>query len=76
MPNKKNQDSHHFADNLKDNLKETFENLHVDEEMEKMKKTAKEIADVSTEFIKKYPLQTVAGAAVVGFLIGIMVRRD
>ena len=72
MPNKKKIEN----DDLVENLKESFENINVDEELEKMQATAKQVADVATEFIRKYPLQTVVGAAAAGFLIGVLVKRD
>ena len=53
-----------------------IENLNIDEELEKLQATAKEVADTATEFIRKYPVQTVLGAAAVGFLIGVLVKRD
>lgn len=61
---------------LTDDLKETFEKMDVDEEILKLQETADEVAHVATDFIRKYPIQTVLGAAAVGFLIGVLIKRD
>ena len=61
-----------LADHLANDLKKVIEDLDDNEDVTKMKAQAKEVADVATEFIREYPLQTVAGAAVVGLLIGYL----
>ncbi len=58
-----------------DDLKKVLENLDEQEDVVLMKKKAKEVADVATEFIKEYPLQTVISAAVVGLAIGYFIGR-
>lgn len=62
-----------LAEHLEDELKKVIENLDEQEDVVKMKKQAKEIADVASEFIKEHPLQTVVGAAVVGLAIGFLI---
>ncbi len=64
-----------LADQLTDDLKKVIENLDEQDDVVKMKKQAKEVADVATEFIKEYPLQTVAGAAVIGLALGYLIGR-
>ncbi len=61
-----------LADHLADDLKKMIENLDDNEDVVKMKAHAKEIAEVATEFIREYPLQSLAGAAVVGLALGYL----
>lgn len=61
------------SEQLTENLKKVIENLDEHEDVVKMKKQAKEVADVATEFIKEHPLQSVFGAAVVGLAIGYLI---
>lgn len=37
---------------------------------------AEDAMDVSVDFVKKHPLSTVAGAAAIGFLAGILIRGN
>lgn len=37
---------------------------------------AEEYYDTSVDFVKKYPVSTVAGAAAIGFIAGILLRRS
>lgn len=39
------------------------------------KERAEEYYDNSVDFVKKYPVSTVAGAAAIGFLAGVLLRR-
>lgn len=73
--NKSTDSSVSLTDQLTDDLKKVLENLDDQEDVVKMKKQAKEVADVATEFIKEYPMQTVVGAAVVGFAFGYLMGR-
>ena len=59
---KKNQENNAFVDDAK----EKFENLHG---------KLDELGDTIAEITKKYPLQTLAAAAVVGFLAAQLLRR-
>jgi ElaB/YqjD/DUF883 family membrane-anchored ribosome-binding protein len=67
-------DKKNFSD-FADNLKEAFENIEDNEDVAAMKESAKEIADTATELIRKYPLQSVIGAAVIGFALGSLLNR-
>lgn len=60
---------------IQDEIKAAIENLGVDEDLKAMQDSAKEIADVATEFIRKYPLQSVVGAAAIGFVLGSWLNR-
>lgn len=62
-----------LADQLTDDLKKVIENLDEQEDVVKIKAQAKVVADVATEFIREYPLQTVLGAAAVGIALGCLI---
>ena len=46
-----------LADQIADDLKKVIENLDEQEDVVKLKKQAKEVAVVATEFIREYPVQ-------------------
>jgi ElaB/YqjD/DUF883 family membrane-anchored ribosome-binding protein len=56
-------------------LKETLKDIDQDEDVTAMKETAKEVADVASEFIKKYPIQSVLGAVAIGFILGNLTSK-
>ncbi|MBC7466196.1 MAG: hypothetical protein H7256_09395 [Bdellovibrio sp.] len=58
-----------------DQIKKTFENFDTEEEIQAIQQTAKEAADVATDFIRKYPIQSVLGAAVIGFLLASVMKK-
>lgn len=60
-----------FAENLKEKIGESLNH----EDVQAMKETAQEVADSATDFIRKYPLQSVLGAAVVGFALASLLNR-
>lgn len=68
-----------FADNvsekLTESLKEAFGKLEHQEDVQALKQSAKEVADTATEFIRKYPLQSVIGAAIIGFAVGSLLNK-
>lgn len=64
-----------LADHLADDLKKIIEDLDDNADVVKMKAQAKEVADVATQFIREYPLQTVACATVVGLALGYLIGR-
>ncbi len=64
-----------LSETLKETLKETFGQFAGSEDIEAMKESAKEIADTASDFIRKYPVQSIAGAVVVGFIIGNLNSR-
>ena len=57
-----------FANGIIDSITE-----HPD--MEQAKKLAGDLADQSAEFIRKYPLQSVCGAAAIGFMLGAFLAK-
>ncbi len=72
-----------ITENLSETLKETFnqtlgqfaDNEDIDAMKDAMVKSTKEMADAASDFIRKYPVQTVAGAVVIGFIIGNLNSR-
>lgn len=64
-----------LSDDLAADFKKVLENLDEQEDVVRMKKQAKEVADRAAEFIKEYPVQTVVGAAVIGLALGYLIGR-
>lgn len=64
-----------LAEDLATDLKKVIEDLEDNEDVVKLKAQAKEVADVATEFIREYPLQTFVGAAAVGIALGYLIGR-
>jgi ElaB/YqjD/DUF883 family membrane-anchored ribosome-binding protein len=58
---------------MKNNELPEFELPKVDPE--KLKELAADAAKTATDFIKKYPLESVGGALAVGVLIGLFINR-
>ena len=58
-----------------DSLKEKLSALEDSEEWEQLKKMAATMGDDAAVFVRKYPLQSVAGAAALGFLLGVALGR-
>ncbi|MFZ3230662.1 MAG: hypothetical protein WA160_10695 [Pseudobdellovibrio sp.] len=44
-------------------------------DVEALNKKTKELADTATDFIRKYPVQSVLGAAAIGFIIGSFLKK-
>lgn len=63
------------ADETTQDIKERFSKLKEAPEIEEMKKLASELAEDAAVFVKKYPIQSVLGAAAVGFLLGSLLNR-
>ena len=72
---KHHEHEHQQASEFIENLKSTIENFDAEESAQAMQESAKEIADVATEFIRKYPIQSVLGAAAIGFLVCAFIKR-
>lgn len=71
MDKKQAQDfSENISTQFSESLKKAFEKVENTEDIQAMKDSAKEVADVATDFIRKYPLQSVLGATILGFVLG------
>lgn len=67
--------SENVSNKLSESLKEALEKMEHNEDVQIMKDSAKEVADAATEFIRKYPLQSVFGAAALGFILASLINR-
>jgi len=52
---------------------DTTESSHYDPE--KIKALASQAANVASKFIKKHPIESVAGAMALGLVIGLLINR-
>lgn len=76
MDKKQTQD---FAENisskLSEDLKEAFKKIESNEDIQAMKDSAKEVADAATDFIRKYPIQSVLGGIAIGFFLSSIINK-
>lgn len=63
----------HVAANVSDKLQRGEQSAQ--ELYEMARERAEDALDVSTDFVKRYPFYTVAGAAVIGLFAGMLLRR-
>lgn len=76
MDKKQAQDfSENISTQLSESLKEALNKMEHNEDMQAMKASAKEVADSASDFIRKYPLQSVLGAAAIGFILAHLINR-
>lgn len=64
-----------MAEDATSGVKEKLEELQSSEEWEEIRKTATDMAKDAAELVKKYPLQSVLGAAAAGFLLSSLLNR-
>lgn len=60
---------------ISEQIKKVMDQIDDNEDVINMKKQAKDVADKATELIVEYPIQSVLGAAVVGFALGLLIGR-
>lgn len=76
MDKKQTQDfSENISTKLSESLKEALDKMEHNEDVQALKDSAKEVADAATDFIRKYPLQSVIGAAAIGFILANFINR-
>lgn len=63
------------ATEFTEDIKKTYENFNENEDIVAMKKTAHEVADAATEFIREYPVASVMGAVALGFILGRLTAK-
>jgi ElaB/YqjD/DUF883 family membrane-anchored ribosome-binding protein len=63
------------ADGLGETIKETFDSLKDSEQWEEVSEAAKKMSAEAAELVRKYPIQSVLGAAAAGFLLGALMNR-
>lgn len=64
-----------FAEEAGETVKEKLGNLQDSPEWEEIRQTATGLAKEAGEFVRKYPLQSVLGAAAVGLVLGTLLGR-
>lgn len=60
---------------IKDNVKQELRRSGWEDRYHTAQAKAREAVDASEEFVKDHPFYTVLGAATVGFVAGILMRR-
>jgi ElaB/YqjD/DUF883 family membrane-anchored ribosome-binding protein len=60
---------------IAEEIKKTFEQYGNSGEIGDLKKIASDAADETAQFVKKYPIQSVLGAAVIGFLLASYLKK-
>ena len=63
------------ANSLKQNVQQEIEATDWQARYEDISERARQAADVSTDFVKAHPFYTLLGAATVGFVAGMLLRR-
>lgn len=64
-----------MAEDAASNAKEKIDSLQDSEEWQEVRKMALGLAKESAEIVRKYPLQSVLGAAAAGFLLSSLLNR-
>ncbi|MEN0059468.1 MAG: hypothetical protein AAGB31_11585 [Bdellovibrio sp.] len=62
-------------ENIKDNVKDELDRSGLTDRYYAAQAKAREAVDASEEFVKDHPFYTILGAAAIGFLAGVLVRR-
>lgn len=63
------------AGDAADSLKDKFQDWKGAPSSEEIRVLAKELAEDASAFVRKYPLQSLAGALAAGFLLGAFIQR-
>lgn len=63
------------ANSIRQNVEQQIENSNWQERYEDLRKRAGEAVEASEDFVKEHPYYTLLGAAAVGFLAGMILRR-
>ncbi|KYG64937.1 hypothetical protein AZI86_12120 [Bdellovibrio bacteriovorus] len=63
------------ANSIRQNVEQQIENSNWQERYEELRKRAGEAVEASEDFVKEHPYYTLLGAAAVGFLAGMILRR-
>ena len=64
-----------FAESSGESIKEAISSIQDSEQWEEISAAAKKISAEAAEVVRKYPLQSVAGAALLGLLVGALFGR-
>lgn len=63
------------ASSIRHNVEQQIENANWQERYEDLRKRAGEAVDASEDFVKDHPYYTLLGAAAIGFVAGMLLRR-
>lgn len=63
------------ANSIRQNVEQQVEESNWQERYEDLRKRAGEAVEASEDFVKEHPYYTMLGAAAVGFLAGMILRR-
>lgn len=63
------------ASNIRENVEQQIEDSNWQERYEDLRKRAGQAVEASEDFVKEHPYYTLLGAAAVGFLAGMILRR-
>ena len=69
------QKAKELTEELKEHTKVFLQDFDAQEQMENMKESMAELADATAKFVRKYPLQSILGAAAAGFLLSSLIKR-
>ncbi|MGZ3693584.1 MAG: hypothetical protein ACXWQO_05300 [Bdellovibrionota bacterium] len=64
-----------MAEDATENVKEKLEGLKDSPEWEEIRTMALNLSKEAAEVVRKYPLQSVAGAAAIGFVLSSLLNR-
>jgi ElaB/YqjD/DUF883 family membrane-anchored ribosome-binding protein len=64
-----------FSEELKEKARIFLQDFDAEEQMENMKDSVADLADTTAKFVRKYPIQSVLGAAAIGFVVSGLLRR-
>lgn len=64
-----------MKDNVKKNLKQELDDRGWTDRYHNLQESARDAMDASEDFVKEHPYYTVLGAAAVGFIAGMLLRR-
>lgn len=70
---KARQVAHNVSENVSEKLDKS--QARIEDIYNTARDRAEDYYDTSIDFVKKYPVSTVAGAAAIGFIAGMLLRR-
>jgi|GEM_PF-1917788 len=75
-PNDFRSNLNNVKENVKQGLKQQLDRSGWTDRYEAVQDKAKQAADASEDFIKAHPFYTILGATAVGFIAGMLIRRN
>lgn len=65
-----------IKENVSRSVKQELHSSGIEDRYHAVQNKAREAVDASEEFVKSHPFYTILGAATVGFVAGVLVRRN